>query len=157
VHGKIGWELAGEQRRHTGNREKMKDTTGAAGTKILVADDNLGGRDLLRAILEHDGHTVIEASDGEEALDVLRDTVPDLVILDIHMPQLDGFEVLARIRDDPRFDKTPVLALTASATPANQERILSAGFTNHFTKPIGPAKLRQIVAEMLHSHGAHTT
>ncbi len=125
-------------------------------TQILVADDNVGGRDLLRAILERDGHDVVEASDGEEALAMLKASDPDLldlVILDIHMPRRDGFEVLAEIREDHRFDRTPVLALTASASPGDRERILAAGFTKQFTKPIGPAKLRQVVAEMLDGDG----
>jgi CheY-like chemotaxis protein len=122
-------------------------------TQILVADDNVGGRDLLRAILERDGHDVVEACDGDEALALVRANGPDLVILDIHMPRRDGFEVLAEIREDRRFDKTPVLALTASASPGDRERMLAAGFTNQFTKPIGPAKLRQVVAEMLDGDG----
>jgi CheY-like chemotaxis protein len=132
---------------------KTSETSNARKIKILVADDNLGGRDLLRAILERDGHTVVEAADGEEALAMLmRESDPDLVdlvILDIHMPRRDGFEVLAEIREDHRFDKMPILALTASASPGDRERILAAGFTKQFTKPIGPAKLRQVVAEML--------
>jgi CheY-like chemotaxis protein len=117
--------------------------------QILIADDNPGGRELLRAILEKDGHVVIEASDGEEALILMNRHNPDLAILDIHMPRRDGFEVLAELRSDGRFDQTPVLALTASASPGDRERILGAGFTNHYTKPIGPARLRQIVSEML--------
>jgi CheY-like chemotaxis protein len=68
------------------------------------------------------------------------------------MPHRDGFQVLASIREDPRLDRTPVLALTASASPGDRERILAAGFTSHFTKPIGPAKLRQTVAAMLDGH-----
>jgi CheY-like chemotaxis protein len=132
---------------------KTSKTSDARRVKILVADDNVGGRDLLRAILERDGHDVVEACDGEEALTLMRANDPDLVILDIHMPRRDGFEVLAEIREDPRFDKTPVLALTASASPGDRERILAAGFTKQFTKPIGPAKLRQVVAEMMDGDG----
>jgi CheY-like chemotaxis protein len=120
---------------------------------ILVADDSPGGRELLRAILERDGRTVIEAADGAEALGMLNQYVPDLVILDIHMPKLDGFEVLAALREDARFTTTPILALTASASPGDRERILGAGFSRHQTKPIGPARLRQTVAEMLDGVG----
>lgn len=122
-------------------------------SQILIADDNPGGRELLRTILERDGYEIIEACDGQEALDLLRDRTPQLIILDIHMPRRDGFTVLAALRADPRFDRTPILALTASASPADRERILTAGFTNHYTKPIGPSRLRQVVIEMLSQGG----
>jgi CheY-like chemotaxis protein len=118
-------------------------------TRILIADDNASGRALLRAILEKDGHIVIEAANGEEAILLMNEHRPDLAILDIHMPGRTGFEVLAVLRSDPNHAATPVMALTASATPGDRERILGAGFTDYYTKPVGPARLRQIVAEIL--------
>lgn len=119
---------------------------------ILIADDSPSGRELLRTILERDGYQVIEGADGEEALLLMQENNPDLAILDIHMPKHDGFEVLAILRKDPRYNATPIMALTASATPGDRERILGAGFTDHYTKPIAPSKLRQIVAELLQQY-----
>ena len=121
--------------------------------RILIADDNPSGRDLLRAILERAGHTVIEAADGEEALALMGRHHPDMAILDIHMPKLTGFEVLAALRSDPQYADTPIMALTASATPGDRERILGAGFTDHYTKPIAPSRLRQIVTDLLKQSG----
>ena len=82
-------------------------------SKILIAEDNLVNRELLRELLEIRGHTVAEACDGEEALRVIEQTQPDLVLLDIGMPLLDGFGVIRNIRENPRFASMPVVALTA--------------------------------------------
>ncbi len=82
-------------------------------SKILIAEDNLVNRELLRELLEIRGHTVAEACDGEEALRVIEQTQPDLVLLDIGMPLLDGFGVIRKIRENPRFASMPVVALTA--------------------------------------------
>ena len=96
---------------------------------ILVADDKPADRELLRAILEQSGHTVFEASDGLEAVRRAMEVLPDLIILDLHMPAMDGFEVLAELTSDQRFATTPIVALTASAMQGDRERALSAGFT----------------------------
>ncbi|PYX55107.1 MAG: hypothetical protein DMG76_19230 [Acidobacteria bacterium] len=82
-------------------------------SKILIAEDNPVNRELLRELLEIRGHTVAEACDGEEALRVIEQTQPDLVLLDIGMPLLDGFGVIRKIRENPRFASMPVVALTA--------------------------------------------
>lgn len=135
--------------------EQMEDTP--VKRAILIADDNPSGRELLRVILERDGYQVIEAADGAEAVLLMDKHNPDLAILDIHMPKHDGFEVLAILRKDSRYNTTPIMALTASATPGDRERILGAGFTDHYTKPIAPSKLRQIVAELLSQSPDKTT
>ena len=82
-------------------------------SKILIAEDNLVNRELLRELLEIRGHTVAEACDGEEALRIIEQTQPDLVLLDIGLPLLDGFGVIRQIRENPRFASMPVVALTA--------------------------------------------
>ena len=83
--------------------------------RILVTDDKATSRELVRAILEQSGHTVYEASDGIEALRCARELEPDLIILDLHMPELDGFGVLQELRRDQRLANVPIVALTASA------------------------------------------
>ena len=118
-------------------------------TTILVADDKLTGRELVRTVLENSGYTVIEASDGLEALRFARETRPDLIILDIHMPGRDGFQIIQELRKDPAFAPTPIVALTASAMQGDRERAMASGFTGYLTKPIRLAALREEVERLL--------
>src|SRR6058998_1694368 len=104
--------------------------------KILVADDNAVSRELIREVLEADNYQVIEASDGREALDKLREQQPDLVLLDIQMPILDGHALIRELRADPRFSGLPVVALTAYAMQGDREKALTLGFDRYITKPI---------------------
>ena len=117
--------------------------------KVLVADDKASSRELIRAVLEQSGHLVFEASDGIEALRAARDLLPDLIILDLHMPALEGFGVVKELRQDERFLATPIVALTASAMQGDRERALSAGFSSYIAKPIGLNALRSQVACLL--------
>ncbi len=117
---------------------------------VLIADDRATSRELVRAVLENSGYTVTEASDGVEALRNARELKPDLIILDLHMPRLDGFGVIREIRRDREISETPVLALTASAMQGDRERALSAGFTGFVAKPIQLGALRSEVARLIH-------
>jgi len=117
--------------------------------KVLVADDKAPGRELLRAVLEQSGHAVYEASDGIEALRGARELLPDLIILDLHMPMLDGFGVLQELRRDRSFAATPIVALTASAMQGDRERALTAGFTSYIAKPISLIALRGEIERFL--------
>ena len=116
---------------------------------ILIADDRPGSRELLVLVLERAGYAVAEAEDGEQALQRVRDVRPDLVLLDLQMPKLDGYGVLAALRSDAHFADLPVLALTASAMRGDRERILEAGFTDYLAKPASPEVLRDTVARLL--------
>jgi CheY-like chemotaxis protein len=117
--------------------------------RILIADDRPSSRELLRLVLERAGYEVIEAEDGKAALDRARASSPDLILLDLQMPEMDGYQVLASLRSDPRFRTLPILALTASAMRGDRERILGAGFTDYLAKPAGPELLRETVARLL--------
>jgi CheY-like chemotaxis protein len=117
--------------------------------RILIADDRPSSRELLRMVLERAGYEVLEAENGRSALNRARSAVPDLILLDLQMPEMDGYEVLAALRTEPRFQSLPVLALTASAMRGDRERILSAGFTDYLAKPAGPKLLRETVARLL--------
>jgi CheY-like chemotaxis protein len=110
--------------------------------RVLVADDQAGGRELIRTILEHSGHAVWEARDGTEAVRFAREILPDLILLDLHMPMLDGFGVLQELRGNVEFDGTPIVALTATAMQGDRERALSEGFSSYISKPIGLRALR---------------
>jgi len=117
--------------------------------KVLVADDKPTGRELVRTVLENSGYEVFEASDGPEAVDQAQQLQPDLIILDIHMPGLDGFGVIEKLRRLEQFAATPIIALTASAMMGDRERAIAAGFTGYITKPIALSALRAEVARLL--------
>ena len=111
--------------------------------KILIAEDSMVNRELLRELLEMRGHKVFEAVHGQEALDMIGQVEPDLLILDIGMPVLDGFGAIAKIRSDPQFKHLPALAATAFAMRGDRDRVLQAGFDGYVSKPIDAAALTQ--------------
>jgi two-component system, cell cycle response regulator DivK len=113
--------------------------------KVLIADDSASNRELLRTMLEHLHLEVIEAADGLQALEVAPAAAPDLIILDIQMPRLDGYGTLARLRALEQFRDTPILALTAYAMEGDPDRGRAAGFTDYVTKPVGMKKLRHVI------------
>ena len=104
--------------------------------KVLIAEDNAVNRELLREILEAHGYAVDEACDGQAALDMIEQIRPDILLLDIGMPVLDGFAVVRRIRENPRFAALPVLAVTAYAMQGDREKILNSGFDGYLSKPV---------------------
>ena len=109
--------------------------------RILVAEDDAPSRELVREILESEGYEVIEAADGGEALAKIKETRPDLVILDIRMPVLGGFAVLEQIKRDQNFSHLRVIALTAYGMEDDRARVLDAGFDAHASKPVDAIKL----------------
>ncbi len=105
------------------------------GYKILIADDEAEIRDVLHLYLEKDGYEVVEAADGVEAMEKIKKEQPDLVILDIMMPGLDGYRVLRNIRED---NNIPVIMLSAKDTDADKILGLDLGADDYITKPFGP-------------------
>jgi CheY-like chemotaxis protein len=118
-------------------------------TKILIAEDNSVNRELLRELLEMRGYTVLEACDGEEALRMIEETQPDLLLLDIGMPVLDGFAVVRRIRENPRLAALPVVAVTAYAMQGDRERILNSNFDGYLSKPVNSRSLAEELDRLL--------
>lgn len=119
--------------------------------RILIADDKATSRELLRTVLERQGYEVMEAADGEEALQKALAEPPDLILLDLHMPRRTGYEVLGELRKDPRHVALPIIALTASAMRGDRERALAAGFTAYLAKPVPLVRLREEVQRLLQS------
>jgi CheY-like chemotaxis protein len=117
--------------------------------RVLVADDKATSRELIRTVLETSGYDISEAADGIEALRHARELRPDLIILDLQMPGLDGFGVVTELRRDPTFKGTPIMALTASAMMGDKQRALAAGFDSYVSKPIPLSVLRAEVARLL--------
>lgn len=104
--------------------------------KILFVEDEPDIRDLVRMVLE-DEHGVTVAGTAEEGLRRATEVEPDLILMDISLGgAIDGLEATRRLRSDPRFDTTPIIALTAHAMPGDRERVLSAGCDEHWPKPI---------------------
>lgn len=103
--------------------------------KIAVVEDNPDNRLLVNALLE-DSYEISEYETGVEAVEGLPGDPPDLVLLDISLPEMDGTEVLAWIRRQPQFEQLPVIALTAHAMAGDREKYLAAGFNDYVTKPI---------------------
>jgi CheY-like chemotaxis protein len=118
-------------------------------SRILVAEDRESSRELLKSILNSAGYEVIEAADGEQAVEKARLEPPDLVILDLQMPNLDGFGALGQIRALPGLHAVPVIALTANAMQGDRERCMAAGFSHYVSKPMNMAQLRADIARLL--------
>lgn len=117
--------------------------------RILIADDTPTSRELLRSILESSRYNVIEAENGEEALEKAALFKPDLVILDLQMPKLDGCPAAAALRRVPAFKEMPIVALTAASPGVVPGRVAEAGFSRYLVKPIGPARLRKCIRSLL--------
>jgi CheY-like chemotaxis protein len=103
--------------------------------KIAVVDDNADNRLIIRTILE-DQYQILEFSSGMEAIEGFKKSKPDVVILDISLPEMDGTEILRRIREDSYLHDLPVIALTAHAMVGDREKYLAAGFNDYVAKPI---------------------
>ncbi|MCI0546556.1 MAG: response regulator [Candidatus Rokubacteria bacterium] len=118
-------------------------------TTILVADDHRPILELVRFTLEADGVTVLEAANGVEALAMARAARPDLVLLDVHMPGLDGLAVCRQLRADPELSDTPIILLTAAAQESDRLRGRAAGADEYLTKPFSPLALLKLVRALL--------
>ena len=118
--------------------------------RILVADDNSVNLAVARAVLEAIGADIVTAHDGGQALERLRESAFDLVLMDVHMPVMDGVEAVRRLRagEAGRVDM-PVIALTADAGTGEQERLTALGFDGLQSKPVQPAALISAIAEVL--------
>jgi CheY-like chemotaxis protein len=117
--------------------------------KVLIAEDNPVNRELLRELLESHGYAVAEATNGREALSEIENTHPDILLLDLGMPVLDGFATVRRIRENPALAALPVLAVTAYAMQGDREKVLSSGFDGYLSKPIQSRLLFQELDRLL--------
>ena len=117
--------------------------------KILVAEDNPVNRELLRELLEGRGYAVVEAGDGQQALQMVEASLPDLLLLDLGMPVLDGYATVRKIRENPRLADLPVLAVTAYAMRGDREKIMGCGFDGYLSKPINATLLQEEILRLL--------
>jgi two-component system, cell cycle response regulator DivK len=112
-----------------------------AGPQILVVEDNEKNMKLFRDVLLATGHRTLEASTGGQAVELAAEHTPDLVLMDIQLPDIGGIEALTRLRADERTASVPVVALTAQAMEGDRERFLAAGFDAYLSKPVNLADL----------------
>ena len=117
--------------------------------KILIADDNQQNRELLEAYLADEGHEILMAADGRETLDVAVEHQPDLILLDIMMPKLSGYEVCQRIRQEARTSDIPVLVITALKEMGDIEKAVAAGADDFLTKPVHRIELQTRVRSLV--------
>jgi CheY-like chemotaxis protein len=123
--------------------------------RILVAEDNAVNRELLRELLELGGYGVIEARNGQEALQMIEEEQPDLVLLDISMAVLDGYATVRKIRENPKLAALPVLAVTAYAMQGDKEKILKSGFDGYLSKPVNSRLLAEELVRHLRKSDAN--
>jgi two-component system cell cycle response regulator DivK len=105
-------------------------------SRILIVEDNEKNLKLVRDVLEHKGHEVLVAMTGTEGVRLACEGQPELVLMDIQLPDIDGIAALALIRADSALDAVPVLAVSASVMPEDQHKIVASGFDAYITKPI---------------------
>ena len=119
--------------------------------KILVIEDNDRNRKLVKILLEANKYSVIEARTGEEALKYLQDDKPDLILLDIQLPNMDGLTLARMLRADQKTKDIPIVAVTAYAMKGDKERMLEAGCDAYVSKPIDTRELPVIIANLINT------
>jgi CheY-like chemotaxis protein len=121
--------------------------------RLLVVEDNEENRDALSRRLQRRGFEVLIAADGRIGLDMAKTEKPDLILMDMNMPELDGWEATRQIKADENIRHLPVIGLTAHAMPGDKERALEAGCTDYHTKPVEFAKLLAQIEAILQKKG----
>jgi two-component system, cell cycle response regulator len=128
------------------------------GARILLVEDTPHNLQLMTYLLESYGHAVIPAVSGEEGVERASTSRPDLVVMDLQLPGIDGYEALAALRSMPDLDTVPVVAVTSFAMVDDRDRALSAGFDQYLAKPIDPETFTEEISSLLpeHLHGIRT-
>ncbi len=119
------------------------------GAKILYIEDNLENRTLVKRVLEAEGYIVLEADDGPSGLRMVQKETPDLILIDINLPEIDGYEVTTQLRQLESLSNTPIVALTANVLKGDRERCLNAGCEGYIQKPIDVDLLPAQIAAFL--------
>jgi DNA-binding response OmpR family regulator len=119
------------------------------GQLVLIAEDQQHMRKLIEYKLTAGGYEIISAENGRQALDQARELLPSIILLDVMMPILNGFEVLSALKKDPRTREIPVLFVTAKTSPEEVQKALDMGASGYVTKPLNPSALLERVKEIL--------
>ena len=121
-------------------------------TKILIVEDNEVNMRLFSDLLQSKSYTVFECSDGAKALDIVKKVKPDLILMDIQMPGMDGLTITKKIRKTPEIAKTRIIAVTAFAMDGDAERILASGVNAYISKPIAVPVFFRTIEDTLNDH-----
>lgn len=126
--------------------------------RVLVIEDSQEHLDLMSYLLQAFGHTALRAADGEQGLETARRETPDLIVCDIHLPKIDGYEVARRLKRDPVLRSIPLVAVTALAMVGDRDKVLAAGFDGYLSKPIAPKRFVEQIEGYLAApaHGGTT-
>jgi CheY-like chemotaxis protein len=124
-------------------------TNPPSGKTVLLVEDNPHNRRIFSGMLVHAGLRVVEAEDGQQALDLAQAEVPDLILMDLSIPVVDGWECTRRLKADPRTARVPIIALTAHAMRGDEESARSAGCDDYLAKPVSPKRVVEVVKSYL--------
>jgi CheY-like chemotaxis protein len=119
------------------------------GARILIVDDQPDQVEMYHFALEHSGFSVAEAATGAEAIDVARRVLPDVIVLDVRLPDMSGWDVCSVLKADPNTSRIPIIILTAAASPILAEQAARSGCAAHLLKPCYPEDLTQTVRQVL--------
>ena len=125
------------------------ETNPVAGKKVLIVDDERFVREMIRIKLGRSGLEVVEAANGQEGVDLAERLLPDIILMDVMMPRMNGFDACHALKDNPKTRAIPILMLTARGEQINQEKGLAAGAAGFLSKPFSPQKLADLVIEIL--------
>lgn len=117
--------------------------------KAALIEDNENNRYLLRLLLEHAGFEVVMAADGRSGVELARREAPDVILLDIQMPEMDGYEVAAVLKSDPEMARIPIVGVSSFAMPGDRDKALRAGFAGYIEKPVDPERFAHSVTALL--------
>ena len=120
-----------------------------AGKTILYIEDNPGNRMLIRRVLEAEGYKIVEATDGYEGLDLAKKIKPDLILMDINLPGIDGYELTGRLKAMEHLVHVPIIAMTANVMRGDREKTLAAGCDGYIQKPVDVDQLPVDIAHFL--------
>jgi two-component system cell cycle response regulator DivK len=114
--------------------------------KALIVEDNDDNRYLLRLLLEHAGFEVAAASSGQSGIECARAALPDIILVDIQMPEMDGYETAANLKNDPGLSSVPIVGVSSFAMPGDRDKAMRAGFAAYIEKPVDPDTFGQTIA-----------
>jgi two-component system cell cycle response regulator DivK len=117
--------------------------------KAALIEDNENNRYLLRLLLEHAGFEVVMAGDGRSGVELARLESPDVILLDIQMPEMDGYEVAAALKSDPVLARIPIVGVSSFAMPGDRDKAMRSGFAGYIEKPVDPERFAHSVITFL--------
>jgi two-component system, cell cycle response regulator DivK len=122
-----------------------------ANNRVLLVEDNEDNFELVRFLLERAGFVVLAGHDGQEALDLARKELPDLILMDLSLPGIDGWTAARELKDDPNTSHIPLMALTAHTLPGDRKRAMESGFDGYISKPIDVVNFGDTISKILNN------